>query len=342
MHPLHDALASLDLLHPLSFLAVFLVASLLMIWRLEALQAGGLEGTALGTLVMPYCSGLGNLVFVFLLLRDHGPPGEIVINSVVNNATNLTLLLGLPAAIWGLRVLPAATPTASAKIRGRKARARSVDTAAPRLTRLSLLLTLTAVGFFTGAIWALGQDGTLDRTDGWALIGLFVFWQCFQVFDVLKHNVRQNVRYGLRFYADLFVVLLGAWLVYESLDALVAGLAARDEGFFSAARLGWITGWLLVLPNALLAFYYAARGRADVVYSSQVGDGHICIPLCIGLFAAFRPITLPDIFEPAMAVIGGAALVHALCLLLGGRLPRWVGVGLIGAYGWFLYTGLLG
>jgi len=38
-----------------------------MIWRLEAMNASGVEGTVLGTLVMPYCSGLGNLVFAFLL-----------------------------------------------------------------------------------------------------------------------------------------------------------------------------------------------------------------------------------------------------------------------------------
>jgi len=29
----------------------------------------------------------------------------------------------------------------------------------------------------------------------------------------------------------------------------------------------------MVLPNALLAFYYGAKRRADIVYASQVGDG---------------------------------------------------------------------
>ena len=47
--------------------AIFLAASFLMIWRLESLGDSGLEGTVLGTLVMPYCSGLGNLVFAFVL-----------------------------------------------------------------------------------------------------------------------------------------------------------------------------------------------------------------------------------------------------------------------------------
>ena len=63
---------AIGLTHPLTYSAVFLGASMLMIWRLNAMLEHGLEGTALGTLVMPYCSGLGNLIFVFLLLQRHG------------------------------------------------------------------------------------------------------------------------------------------------------------------------------------------------------------------------------------------------------------------------------
>ena len=29
----------------------------------------------------------------------------------------------------------------------------------------------------------------------------------------------------------------------------------------------------MVLPNAVIAAYYAWAGRADIVYSSQIGDG---------------------------------------------------------------------
>ena len=44
-------------------LGLFFAASFLMIWRLGALEKNGLEGTVLGTLIMPYCSGLSNLIF---------------------------------------------------------------------------------------------------------------------------------------------------------------------------------------------------------------------------------------------------------------------------------------
>ena len=96
---------ALGLTDPWTFFAVFLGASLLMLWRLEAMLKHGLEGTALGTLVMPYCSGLGNLLFVFIMVQRGGAAKEVLTNSIVNNVTNLTLLLGLPAVFWGLAVV---------------------------------------------------------------------------------------------------------------------------------------------------------------------------------------------------------------------------------------------
>lgn len=62
-----EILRGLGLDSPWGYLGLFLAASLLMVWRMEGLLAHGLEGTALGTLVMPYCSGLGNLVLVALV-----------------------------------------------------------------------------------------------------------------------------------------------------------------------------------------------------------------------------------------------------------------------------------
>src|SRR6516225_202587 len=100
---------------PWLFLALFLVASFLMIWRLEAMNADGFEGTVLGTLVMPYCSGMGNLIFAFVLGAKGGPGAEVLTNCLVNNVTNLTLLIGLPTIIWGANILPAAKAKASKK-----------------------------------------------------------------------------------------------------------------------------------------------------------------------------------------------------------------------------------
>jgi cation:H+ antiporter len=344
MSAVTDFIASLGLAHPATYLGLFLIASLLMIWRLEAMADHGLEGTALGTLVTPYCSGLGNLIFVFIVARGSGPPGEVMTNCLVNNVTNLTLVLGLPALIWGLQVIPAAGGGSANKGKRSSAKAgkNNKGDIERRIGRLSLLLTMAAVVFFTGAVWVLGRDGQLDFNDGLVLTGLFFFWQCFQVFDVLKHNVRQRSSFGAMFYVDLLLLLAGAVLLYTSLEWLVNWLESQKSGFVSAANLGWLSGWLMVLPNALLALWYGRKARADIVYTSQIGDGHICIPLCLGLFALFKPLPVPAFFELSMVLLLSVTAVHFLFVGAFGRLPRWAGGALIGVYGWFLYTGLIG
>jgi cation:H+ antiporter len=91
---------------PWLFLALFIAASFLMLWRLEVMSANGFEGTVLGTLVMPYCSGMGNLIFAFIIGHRGGNGGDVMINSLVNNVTNMTLVLGLPAIFWRMSMLP--------------------------------------------------------------------------------------------------------------------------------------------------------------------------------------------------------------------------------------------
>ena len=344
MNPLPDIIDGAGLTNVWTYLALFLAASLLMVWRLDALLKHGLEGTALGTLVMPYCSGLGNLLFVWIIAQRKGPGSEVLTNCLVNNVTNLTLVLGLPALVWGLEMRGGASAKKSSAKKSSSAAGVGAGASSEtehELNRLSLLLTLAAVVFFSGVTWALGADGTLDARDGLVLVALFLFWQCFQVFDVMKHNVRQRHSFGALFYFDVFIVLLGAWALYTSLDWLVAWLSGQKGGFVNAEHMGWLSGWLMVLPNALLAFYYAARRRADIAYASQVGDGHICIPLCVGLSAAITPLPVPKFFETGLAILVGAAIVHALCVLLARGLPRWMGWPLIGAYAWFVGAGLM-
>jgi hypothetical protein len=102
VNPLAESIETLGFTGPWTYLALFLAASLLMIWRFEALMRHGLEGTAVGTLVMPYCSGLGNLLFVAIVSARGESPSAVLTNCVVNNVTNLTVLLGLPALCFGL------------------------------------------------------------------------------------------------------------------------------------------------------------------------------------------------------------------------------------------------
>jgi cation:H+ antiporter len=321
---------------PAWFVMIFIAGSFLMIWRLEAMNKGGLEGTVLGTLVMPYCSGAGNLVFAFIMGQRGGATAssEVVTNALVNNVTNLTLLLGLPAILWRMGVLPEGKVKAKPK---KKKPERPVH----EIHRLTLLLTLTAGVFFTGAVWALGRDGKIVLSDGLVLIGLFLFWQCFHVFEVLKSNARQNKSFTWKLPIDLALLGIGTWAIYISTDWLVGWISGiHTGGFISDEHLGWITGWLMALPNGLLAFHYARRGNPEVVYTSQVGDGHISIPLSIGILSLYRNVDVPAFFFTGASILFLAYALHFLFIAVLGRLPRAMGWVLTAAYLVFLLAGL--
>ncbi|MDP4880125.1 MAG: sodium:calcium symporter [Opitutales bacterium] len=308
---------------PLVYIGLFILSSTLILWRLEMMSHRGVEGTVLGTLFMPYFSGLGNLIFVAVVLMQEGPAEEVAINSWTNNITNLCLLHALPTLIWGLDLKP-----------GSKAQKAVRES---KLHRLSLALTLVAMIFFSLTVWILGQDGSIDRFDGFALVGLFLFWQSFHVFEVLKENTRSNSSWHPLIIVDVALILIGSLATLIAVDGIVATIMASEGNFIGPKQLGLLTGWLMVLPNAVLAFYYAYQGRADVVYSSQVGDGHICIPLCIGAFAIFQPMPLPELFNQGLLFLAGAALLHLLCVVILKRLPKFVAAALVAAYGYSLY-----
>ena len=318
LKPLLPWLEHLGLATPWFFAALFLAASFLMIWRLEAMVAGGFEGTALGTLVMPYCTGMGNLIFAAVLARQGGSGDAVVINCLVNNVTNLTLLVGLPIALWGMS-RPAPSPR----------------------HRSSVILPLCAVLLFTGVAWIMGRRGKIGFADGLALVGIFLLWQAFHVFEVLKTNTRQHRFIGPMLAVDLALLAVCSYAIYLSTDWLVAWVSNIKTGFISVKYLGWLSGWLDVLPNGVLAFYYGWKRQPAVVYASQVGDGHICIPLCLGLFALCHPILIPPVFATGVLILGAAAVIHLVCVGWLGSLPRAVGWFLTAAYLVFLYEGLL-
>ena len=320
----------LDKLDPWFSLTLFITASVVMIWRLEALEKKGFEGTVLGTLVMPYASGFSNLMFAYVLGKSGGSGSLVLENCLVNNVTNLTLLVGLSTLFWTLVVIPSKSKKGHKRV-----------SKAHRVNYLSLLLTLFALFFFTGAVWALARDGSLDFSDGLVLVGIFLFWQLFHIFDILKHNVLRKRSFPKSIMFDFILVMVAGLAIYYSIERLVAWIPRTGPGFFVFENLGWLSGILMVLPNGMVALYYAKARRADVVYTSQIGDGHICIPMCVGLFALFNTIQIPPHLNLSVCIIVGAGLLHFVFVALLGRLPRGVGVILTGAYGFFLYKGII-
>ena len=305
-----------------------MAASALMIWRLQAIEGKGFEGTVLGTLIMPYCSGFANLVFAYVMSREGGKGTTVIENCLVNNVTNLTLILGLATIFFG----------AKAATKGKATKAMATE---QRIHKLELLFTLVALFLFTGTLWALSKDGVLDFYDGLVLVGVFLFWQVLHVFEILKNNVRKSRSFEWTILIDLVLIGIAAYCVYWSVNALVDWISTVKSPYIGAKDLGWLSGLLMVVPNAFIALYYGFVGRNDIVVSSQVGDGHICIPMCIGLFALFDPIQIPSFFQMGIYVITAAAVLHFLSIAVMGRLPRALGYVLLAGYGVFVYSGVV-
>ncbi|WDP85680.1 MAG: sodium:calcium symporter [Desulfobacter sp.] len=292
---------------------------MVMVWRLNAVEKKGFEGT----LVMPYCSGFANLAFAFVMGRTNGPSSLVLENCMVNNVTNLTLILGLCALFTGTHL-------------NKKSKAPQ-----ERISYFSLVLTIIGLLFFTGAVYTLSRDKVLDFSDGLMLCGLFLFWQIIHIFELLKTNVGKNNTLTPSLIADLILAGLVAWACLHSIEGLVAWVTTHEKGLLSLKYLGLLSGILMVIPNGLLAFYYSARARSDIAYSSQMGDCHICIPLCIGLYALFTPINLPESFLPGMVAILGAGCVHLIFTILLGKIPRIIGAGLAVGYFVFVFKGFI-
>jgi len=326
MELIKQTISSLGALAPYACLGLFLVASLLVVWRLEVLAGQGVEGTVLGTIFMPFCSGMGNIVFALVLAMNQGDGNDVLINCLFNNITNLTLLIGIPVLIWSMASIP------------RKKNQKAMREF--RIGRLSLSLNLVAAFFFSLFTWLLAADGMLSRTDGFVLLALFVFWQCFHIYDVKKTNLLKKKAYPKTLVFDVGLLLLGAFAVFVSTNWLVQWFQSMESELLPPRLLGWASGVLMVLPNALLAFYYAAKDRMDVVYTSQSGDAHICIPLCMGIFAAFRTIPSGAFLQQSLLILMGLCAAHLLFVAMLGRLPRIFAALFVTAFGLFLWMGL--
>lgn len=306
-------------------LLCFLASSFLMIFRLKAIEKNGFEGTLTGTLVMPYFSGFPNLCFAWLMIQDGGGGNLVLENCLVNNITNLTLVLGIPVIIWGINLYK--TPHHMQ--------------ADSKIDHLSLLLSILAVIFFSLAVFFVSKDGRITASDGMLLVGIFLFWQLYHVFDVLKNNARKERKLKKRIWFDLLIIAFCAWGVFTSIDHLIAWIQGHGKGIFAAANLGFLSGLLMVVPNAFLAVYYAAAKRSEIAYSSQIGDCHICIPLCIGLFAIFSPISVSPAFFTPLFILIGASAGHFAFIIISGKLPRFAGVILTGLYAFFIYKEII-
>ena len=117
------------------------------------------------------------------------------------------------------------------------------------------------------------------------------------MFEILKNNVRKNRGFHWSIVLDLALIAISAYGVYYSVDYLVDWMSYTKNPYIGVKDLGWHSGALMVVSNAFIALYDGLIGRQNIVVTSQVGDSHVCIPMCIGFFALFDNMTIPGFFQ---------------------------------------------
>jgi len=142
--------------------------------------------------------------------------------------------------------------------------------------------------FFTGSLWLLALDGRITRSRGIVLIGLFACWQAFHIQNC---DQKTDAEQRTLWLADrLGFNSSGSGRLRHLCQRRVARSLALDysKRIYTAPNIwGWLSGWLMVLPNGCSHFTTPWQRRPEITYTSQIGDNHICIPLCVGLYALF-------------------------------------------------------
>jgi len=332
--------AFFNFIYPFHYLVIFCLVQYVLINRLNSLENRGFEGTEIGTLVMPYCSGVANIIFVYVVAESSLSGVAIIENCVVNNVTNLTFILGMTTFIYPITIVSRSIQK-SKSVKKRLLNQRKVIKT--KIDQVNLTATTVTLLFFTCVLWALSKDRVLNEMDGLVLLSMFLFFQVHQVLDARKKGLRINRNVITKKYllVNFMILAMCAYISYLALDELTGWFSQFSEAHFDKNYLGWVSGVLMVIPNALLAVYYAKIDKGEIAYSSQIGDCHICIPLCIALFTFYRDIHIPDFFNTGIMILMLAGVLHLLLIFFRGRLTRPVGLLLITGYIYFLYTGLI-
>ncbi len=241
-----------------------------------------------------------------------GAPAVAFGNVVGSNIANLTLVLGLTAAIWPLNVR-------------RDFLRRDVP----------VMLLASACMFW------LVANGWISRPESVALLSALALYLRFLLWSkAAKPEVEAEfaAEYGRRRPVGLGILaaLAGIALLVGGAQLLVAGAVglARSLGVGERVIGLTIVAFGTSLPELASSLVAAFRREGDIVLGNLIGSNIFNILLILGATAAVHPVAV----ETAAAwldlsVMMGVSLLVALFLTTGSLLTRWEGLLLIGLYG---------
>ena len=255
-----------------------------------------------------------------------GSPTLALGNVVGSNIANVLLVIGLPAVI---------APVACC---------------APRLGRnFIMMFTATMVVVF------LAQDGLVSMVDAIILVSGLLAFLGYSAYRAHKHRQETNGAIDDEDdYADEDDIepVGSAWvaglLLVGGLVGLAIGADLLVNGSVTIARsLGVseaVIGLTLVaigtsLPELVTALAAAFRGHSEVAMGSVIGSNMFNLLGILGISGIVGHIPVPlGFMELDFWVMAGSSLLLAPFIRMRGRITRPIGLAMVGAYTYYMFT----
>ena len=237
---------------------------------------------------------------------------DITIGNIVgSNILNIFIILGLASAI---------VPIAVAKSTIR------VD--------IPFMLAIS------GALLALGWDGTVTLTDGLILLVLFAGYLGYMLYMAKKGGEEGEEIKDLKLWQALLYTVLGLVLIVWGADVAVDAATALARIFGLSERFIGLTVVALgtSLPELFTSVTAARKGNADIAIGNIVGSNIFNILFVVGLSAMIVPVPFTPNFRIDTIVAIAAGVMLLLYSLKQKKLVRLHGIAMLLCYGaYFLY-----
>lgn len=301
---------------------LFVIGIFLLIKGAEYLVEGssslakklGISSLVIGLTIVAIGTSTPELVVnIIAAMHDKGDVGFG--NIVGSNLANILLILGLSAAIAGLRVQ---SSTAWKEI--------------PFALLASLVLLVFASKTFLN-----GSGNEILRTEG---IILLIFFSIFlyYVFELARSSKPENKKEKdekskIRKHSGLIIFIM----IIGGLFALYLGGKWTVEGAVAIARAFGLSEYFIgltiiavgtSLPELFTSIIAAKKKDVDLAVGNIVGSNIINIFLILGITSIISPLTLPAYAITDLLIIAGATFLLFLFTFTGKKheIERWEGI----------------
>ena len=237
---------------------------------------------------------------------------DITIGNIVgSNILNIFIILGLASAI---------VPIAVAKSTIR------VD--------IPFMLAIS------GALLALGWDGTITMVDGLIMLALFAAYLGYMLYMAKKGGQEGEEIKDMKLWQALLYTAIGLVLIVWGADVAVDAATALARIFGLSERFIGLTVVAMgtSLPELFTSVTAARKGNADIAIGNIVGSNIFNILFVVGLSAMIVPVPFTANFRIDTIVAIAAGVMLLLCSLKQRKLIRWHGIAMLLGYGaYFLY-----